>query len=298
MEMLSGPATTSFKGDLAKMVGFSEISISEDQIDSAFALIDLSPPRWLKELFPGIRIEIDQAVTKKVNRNLGTMRFFAKYAFLGASFTISDPRVTTPQESARLKNQIKSVSLAISGDAEGLATHLGKMALADANRVKPFFSQRYDIEFYADLKPILAGNQLLLEWGKNGKNNLDYELSGGIRLTADPSPVVDLGTVLFIKERIDSLMEGGILAPVENITDAVAAGIQTIVFGKFKDPRVVPSLGWYARPQLIANLGGSFSLLFGTELSIQNHLTIKGTKPMTSFYGFAGIRWKVLGSDH
>ncbi len=294
MEMVTGPARSSFKGELADMVGFSELEVSEAEIDSAFQIFDLTAPRWLKELFPGIRIEIDQQLAKKLNRNISTVRFFAKYQFIGGSFAISDPRLTVPLESGKLKNQLKAIRLSVGGKAEELATHLAKVALADADRVSPFFAKRYDLEVYADLKKIILGNEALMEWGKDGQNNLDFEVTGGLRFTADPSPVVDLGSILFIRERIDSLMEGGILRPVEDITDAVAEGIQNIVFGKFKDPRVVPSIGWFLRPQLLAGIGGSFSVVAGTEISIHNHIAIKGTKPMPSIYAFAGLRWKVF----
>ena len=295
MEMLTGPARTSFKGDLAEMVGFSEIEVSEAELDSAFLMFDLNAPRWLKELFPGIRIEVDQQLAKRQSRNIGTVRFFARYQFIGGSFTISDPRLTVPLESGKLKNQFKAVRLSIGGKAEELAEHLAKVAIKDADRVKPFFANRYDLEAYADLKKIFLGEDAIYEWGNDNGNSIDFEVTGGIRFTADPSPVVDLGSVLFIRERIDSLMEGGILNPVEDITDAVAEGIQNIVFGKFKDPRVVPSVGWFLRPQALANFRGNFSFVLGTEISLQNHVSISGTKPMTSLYAFAGLRWKVFG---
>ena len=294
MEMITGPARTSFRGSLADMVGFSEIEVSDAELDSAFVMFDISAPRWLKELFPGIRIEITEELTKRLSRNVSTVRFFAKYQYFGGSFAVSDPRMTVPLESGKLKNQWKAVRLSLGGKADELAEHLAKVALADADRVKPFFSKRYDLEAFADVKKVLLGEDPLLEWGKKGTSNLDLELTGGIRLTADPSPIVDLGSILFIREKIDSLMEGGILAPVEDITDAVATGVQNIVFGKFRDPRIVPSFGWFIRPQVLANVGGSFSAVLGTEISIHNHLAIKGTKAMPSFYAFAGLRWQVF----
>ena len=294
METVTGRSQTRFKGDLAKMIGFSELEISDADIDSAFASIDFNAPKWLKELFPGIRIDVNETITKRLGRGISGVRFYAKFGFIGGSFMVSQPRLTVALESRKLKNQIKAVSLSLSGDAEGLTKHLATMALADANRVKPFFERRYDLEAWVDIKPLVLGDKVLLEWGKKDAY-LDFEAVGGIRLTLDPSPVVDLGSILFVREKIDSLMEGRLLNSVENITDAAAEAIQNIVFGKFRDPRVIPSLGWFIRPELEANLGGSFSVVAGTEISINSHLFIKGTKPMTSFYGFMGLRWQVLG---
>ncbi len=296
METVTGVSSTSFKGELAKMLGFSEIEISEAEIDSAFASIDVNAPRWLKELFPGIRISIDETVTKKLNRNVSGVRVYARYGFLGGSFTVSQPRLTQPLEARKIKNQIKSVTLSMSGDAEELTKHLAQIALKDANRVKPFFEKRYDLEAHIDIKQQTMGDKRIYEWGKKGAN-IDFEALGGVRLTADPSPVIDLGNILFVREKIDSLMEGRLLDQVEDITDEVAEAIQKIVFGKFRDPRVIPSLGWFIRPEGIVNLGGSFSVVLGAELSIHKHLLVKGTRPMTSFYGFAGLRWQVIGKD-
>ena len=296
METVTGVATTSFKGDLAKMLGFSEIEISSAEIDSAFASIDVNAPRWIKELFPGLRIGVDETITKKMSRGVSGVRVYGRYGFIGGSFTVSKPRLTQPLEARKIGNQIKSISLSLSGNAEELTKHLAEIALADANRVKPFFEQRYDLEAFVDIKRMTMGDKVLYEWGKRGAN-IDFEAMGGFRITADPSPVVDLGSVLFISEKIDSLMEGGLLDAVEDITDKAAEAIQNIVFGKFRDPRVIPSIGWFVRPEGIVNLGGSFSVVLGAELSFQKHLLIKGTKPITSFYGFTGLRWKVFGKE-
>ena len=135
----------------------------------------------------------------------------------------------------------------------------------------------------------------MAEWGKQKNSYLDFEVTSGVRFTADPSPVLDLGSLLFVQEKLDSLMEGGLLNQVENITDQIAEGIQNVVFGKFKDPRVVPSWGWFVRPELVANFGSGLSVVGGAEMSINNHTSIKGTKPMFSVYAFAGVRVNVLG---
>lgn len=296
MESVIGGTYTTFKGDLSKMVGFSELEITEDQIDTAFVRANIDAPRWLKELFPGLRIDLaDQDVRKKLSRSVSSVRFFARYKWVGGSFAISSPRLTEPQESKKLKNQIKAVRLSISGEAEALSEHLAAMALADVNRVAPFFNKRYDLEFYAHLKQMLMGDEVLLEWGNRKTKTLDFELTAGVRFTADPSPVIDLGNILFVRERLDELMEGGILNSVEGLTDQIAEAIQNVVFGKFRDPRIVPSLGWFTRAELPLNFGSGFSVVAGTELSIQNHLTIKGTSPMFSAYGFLGMRWAMDG---
>lgn len=296
MESVIGGTYTTFKGDLSKMVGFSELEITEDQIDTAFVRANIDAPRWLKELFPGLRIDLaDQEVKKNLSRSVSSVRFFARYKWLGGSFAISSPRLTEPQESKKFKNQVKAVRLSISGEAEALSEHLAAMALADVNRVAPFFNKRYDLEFYAHLKQMLMGDEVLLEWGNRKTKTLDFELTGGVRFTADPSPVIDLGNILFVRERLDELMEGGILNSVEGLTDQIAEAIQNVVFGKFRDPRIVPSLGWFARAELPLNFGSGFSVVAGTELSMQNHLTIKGTSPMFSAYGFLGMRWAIDG---
>lgn len=295
METVVGPAYSTFRGELAQMVGFSEIELTEGQVDSAMARANINAPRWLQELFPGIRIEVAGDVTKKLSRTVPAVRFYARYKFIGGSFTVSEPRLTEPLESKKLKNQFKAIRLSLAGKAEALAEHLAVVAIADADRVDPFFAKRYDLEVYVHVKKLLLGEDPFLEWGKRGNNTLDWELTGGVRFTADPSPVVDLGSVLFIRERVDSLMEGGILRPVENITDEIAGAIQNIVFGKFKDPRVVPSLGWFLRGVVPANFGGAFSAVGGAELGINQHLAVKGTRPMFSVYGFVGLRWAMLG---
>lgn len=296
MESVIGGAYTTFKGDLSKMVGFSELEISQAEIDTAFARYDIDAPRWLKELFPGLRIDIaDQEVKKNLSRGVSMVRFFARYRWIGGSFAVSSPRLTVPQESRKLKNQIKAVNLSISGKAEELSEHLANMALADVNRIPPFFNRRYDLEVYAHLKQAFMGDQVLLEWGNRRTRTIDFELTAGVRVTADPSPVLDLGNILFVRERLDELMEGGILNSVEGVTDQIAEAIQNVVFGKFRDPRIVPSLGWFTRAELPINFGGGVSVVTGTELSLQNHLTIKGTQPMFSAYGFLGMRWALDG---
>ena len=292
MESVIGGSYTTFRGDLAKMVGFSELEITEDQIDTAFVRYNIDAPRWLKELFPGLRVELaDQEVKKNLSRTVSTVRFFARYRWIGGSFAISDPRLTTPQASKQLKNQVKAIRLSISGQAEALSEHLAAMALADVNRVPPFFNKRYDLEVYAHLKEMFMGDEVLLEWGNKRNKTLDFELTAGLRFTADPSPVVDLGNILFVRERLDELMEGGILNSVEGVTDRIAEAIQNVVFGKFRDPRIVPSLGWFVRAELPLTFGSGFSLVAGTELSLHNHVSMKGTSPMFSAYGFLGMRW-------
>jgi len=295
MEMTTGPAYTSFRGDLAGIVGFSELEITEAQVDTALANINVSAPRWLKELFPGTRIAVDQEVRRSQTRSIPTVRFFARYKFFGGSFSVSAPRLTEPQESKKLKNQIKAVRLSLAGKAAELSEHLAEVALADVDRVSPFFENRYDLEAYVHFKKLLFGEDPLLEWGSRGNSYLDIEVTSGVRFTADPSPVVDLGSVLFISQRLDSLMEGGILAPVESTTDAIAESVQAVVFGKFKDPRIVPSMGWFLRTSAPVNLGGAFSVLLGAELSLQKPLSVNGAKPIFSMYGFAGVRWSIIG---
>ena len=293
VETVTGPAHTTFKGSLSEMVGFSELEITDAQVDSAFAAFDLSAPRWLKELFPGLRIDVDQEISRKVNRNITGVRMYARFKWIGGSFTVSDPRLTEKRESQKLKNQIKSVRLSLKGDAEGLAEHLALLALADVQAEKPFFSKRYDLEAYVHLKKIVLGEQPLLEWGNKRPCSLDLEVTPGIRFSADPSPVVNLGSILFVREKLDSLMDGGLLTPVENTTDQIAEALQSIVFGKFNDPRVVPSFGWFLRSELPVNFGGGFTLTGGAELNVQKHTAIKGTKPMFSAYGFVGLRYVI-----
>lgn len=294
METTLGPAYTSFRGDLSKIVGFSEIEITEADVDQAFADANITAPRWVKDLFPGLRIELaDQEVSKQLSRSVKAVRFFAHYRFIGASFTVSDPRITTPLESNKLKNQIKAVRLSLAGDAEALSQHLGLIALADAKRVDPFFSKRYELEGYLQLKELLMPDVVLLEWGED--NKLDFELTTGLRFSADPSPVIDLGNILFVREKIDNLLEGGLLSSVEGITDEIAEAIQNVVFGQFRDPRIVPSFGWLGRAEALANFGGGFSVTAGLELSLQKHVAVRGTRPMFSAYGFLGGRWRIFG---
>lgn len=293
VETVTGVARSSFRGSLADVLGFSEIEISEGIVDSALADAGIDAPRWLKELFPGIRIEVAGDIDKKVSRNITGARFYARYKFFGGSFTISDPRLTEKPEAQKLKNQLRSVRLSLAGKAEELAEHLALLALADATKAEPFFSKRYDLEGYLHLKRLFLPGRVLLEWGKNRNAYLDFEVTPGIRFTADPSPVIDLGSVLLISQKLDSLMEGGILRPVENTTDQIAEAIQNVVFGKIKDPRTVPSMGGFLRAELLANFGGGISAVVGSDLSFSRHTSIKGTRPVSSIYAFAGLRWSV-----
>lgn len=293
METTIGPAYTSFKGNLAQIVGFSEIELSDADVEKAFTDANINAPKWVKDLLPGMRIELaDQEVSKQLSRTVKAARFFVRYRFIGASFTISDPRITTPLESKKFKNQWKALRLSLSGDAEGLTEHLGAVALADATRVDPFFSKRYELEGYLHLKKLLMPDYVLLEWGED--NTVDFELTTGLRFSADPSPVVDLGNILFVRDRIDELLEGGLLGSVENITDQIAEAIQNVVFGRFRDPRIVPSFGWLGRAEAMANFGGGFSVTAGLELSLQKHTAVRGTNPMFSAYGFLGGRWRIF----
>lgn len=290
-----GVTHTSFRGNLPKMVGFDEIQITEEDVNSAFNRFQLDGPQWLKKAFYDARIEVKGDISRQLTRSVKTVRFFARYRFIGGSFSISDPRLTTPQESRKLNNQLKSVRLALSGKADELAEHLALMAIADETRVKPFFESRYDLEAYVDVKRLFLQDAVLAEWGRN--SSIGLNLVGGMRFTADPSPVIDLGNILFVAEKLDELMEGGILNQVEPTTDKIAVALQNVVFGKFRDPRVVPSLGWFARGELPVNFGGSFSILAGAELSVQQHISIKGTQPMFSAYGYAGINWGILSGS-
>jgi len=291
METTVGKARTSFKGDLAGVVGFSEFEISEADVDSALMNAGINAPGWLKRLFPGVRLDVNQEISRQLSRNVQMVRFYAKFKWVGASFAMSDPRLAEQLESSKFKNQIKSARLSVQGEAEALAEHLAVIAAADATRAKPFFKNRYDIEAYLHLKQLFLGSQPLVEWGRKKQGSLDLEITSGVRFTADPSPVVDLGNVLFISEKLDSLMEGGLLAPVEDITDEIAEAIQNIVFGKFKDPRTVPSTGWFVRPTIPVTFGSGFSIVAGGEFSVNKHNQLNGTKPMTSLYGFVGLRW-------
>lgn len=293
METTYGKARTSFRGDLASMVGFEELEITDSDIDSALAFTGINAPNWLKNLFPGIRVDVDQEISRQLSRNVHMVRLYARYRWVGVSFSTSDPRLVQQSEAKRLRNQLKSARLSVQGDAEGLATHLALMAVADANRTQPFFDRRYDVEAYVHLKKIFLGEEPLMTWGRNDWGSIDLEVTPGFRLTADPSPVVDLGNVLFISEKIDSLLEGGLLNQVEDTTDELAEAIQNIVFGKFKDPRSVPSRGWFLRAAVPVSFGGGFSVVGGGEFSMNWHTQLEGTKPMTSWYAYAGIRWDV-----
>ncbi|NRA52112.1 MAG: hypothetical protein HRU12_23535 [Phaeodactylibacter sp.] len=292
METTTGISNASFRGELSEIVGFSELEIAESEVDSAFAFFDLDAPRWLKNLFPGLRIEIEQELERQQRRNVRMARFFVRYKFIGGSFAVSDPRYIDRAESKKLSNQIESVRLSLQGDAEALAEHLALMALADAGRAQPFFENRYDAEVYVHFKKLFLGDEPLVAFGRNKQISIDAELTGGIRLSADPSPMVDLGNILFISEKLDSLMEGGLLAPVEDITDQVAVALQNIVFGKFRDPRTIPSFGWFARATVPINFGGGFSVVGGMEVARSRHTIVNGTAPMLQTYAHLGIRWR------
>lgn len=294
-EYTFGRTYTTFKGNLSDMVGIAELEITEADIDTAFASFNLSAARWVKDLFPGLRIAVDQEIEKQLSRGNRAARFYGRYQWVGASFMVSEPRLSEQLASKILKNQIRSVRLAMGGNAEELSTHLADIALQESQQVKPFFSKRYDVEVYFHLKKMLFGDQPLVEWGNDAY--LDAELTTGVRLTADPSPVVELGSILFISERIDSLLEGGLLRPVENTTDQIAEAIQSTVFGKFKDPRIISSMSWFARGTLPINFGQSFSLVAGAEIGLSKHLAVSGTSPMFSFYGFGGLRWNWKGIE-
>jgi hypothetical protein len=293
METTVGKARTTFKGDLAGIIGFSEFEISDDDVDEALANAGINAPNWLKRLFPGIRLDVDQEISRQLSRNVQMVRVFAQFKWVGASFSLSDPRLIEQRESEKFKNQLKAARLSVNGDAEGLAEHLALMALADVDKPTPFFDNRYDVEAYLHVKQLFLGSDPLVIWGRNERGSLDIELTTGIRFSADPSPVVDLGNVLFISEKIDDIMEGGLLDPLEDTTDAIAEAIQNLVFGKFKDPRTVPSRGWFLRTTVPISFGGGFSVVAGGEYSLSKHTSISGTKPMHSFYGFAGVRWAV-----
>lgn len=288
-EYTFGRTYTTFSGDLSEIVGFEEFELSDADIEAAFDEFDLNAPRWVKDLFPGLRLEIDQEINKRLSRNNHAARFYGRFHVVGASFMISEPRLSEPLASERLNNRLRSIRLALGGQAEALSEHLAEMAVEETQQVRPFFSNRYDMEVYLHTKKLIFGDEPLLEWGE--KSFIDAELTTGLRFTADPSPVVELGSVLFISEKIDSLLEGGLLRSVENTTDEIALAIQNSVFGKFKDPRIISSMGWFARASVPINFGQNFSLVIGTEVSLQKHLAVAGTKPMFSAYGFGGVRW-------
>jgi hypothetical protein len=295
VETVVGRSYATFRGDLAQMVGFSSLEISSAQVDSAFSSLDLSAPRWVRELFPGIRIDIEQEIARRLSRNTNSVRTYVRFKWFGGSFTVSDPRLVDKRESQKLRNQWKSVRLSLQGEAEALAEHLALLAAADISAEKPFFAKRYDLEAYVHLKKLTLGDTPLLEWGDRRRNSLDFELTPGFRFSADPSPVVNLGDIIFVKERITDLVSGGLLAPFRETTEKAAEGIQQIVFGNFNDPRVVPAFGWFARGEALANFGGGFTLVAGADLAVQQHTAIKGTKPMFLAYGFAGMRYTVAG---
>ena len=292
LETSTGVSYGTFNGELSDMVGFSELEVSDTEVDSAFAFFDLDAPRWIKNLFPGLRIEIDQEIARRQRRNTRMARFFVRYKFIGASVAVSDPRFIDQRESKKLKNQVKSVRLAMQGEAESLSEHLARLALAELNQPEPFFPNRYDLEVHLHLKRLLFGNDPLLRWGRQKQHAVDLEVVSGLRLSADPSPAVDLGSVLFISEKLDSLMEGGLLAPVEETTDQVAEALQNILFGKFRDPRTVPALGWFARVSVPVRFGNSFSIVGGADLGVSRHTIVDGTSPMFLSYAHLGIRWR------
>lgn len=289
-----GYSYASFNGNLSDVVGFDEIEITSGQVDTAFTNFNLSAPKWLKSLFPGIRLDVDQDITKQLSRPTNAVRFFARYGWIGGSFMISEPRLTEKAAATTIGNRWKSIRLGMQGDALGLSEHLGELALEDAGKVEPFFEKRYDLEFYVHAKKLLFGERPLLTWGEQG--SLDVEVTTGLRLTADPSPIVELGSILFISEKIDSLMEGRLLDPVEDLTDEIAVALQSTVFGKFKDPRVISSLGWFARVEAPVHLAWGFSVVLGGEFGFNDQLLLNDSKPIFSTTGYLGIRWSGKGS--
>jgi hypothetical protein len=291
LETLVGQSYTTFEGDLGNIIGFESLEITQAQIDQAFLDFGIAAPRWIKELFPGIRLDINQTINKQVSRPNYAVRFWGRFYWFGTSLMISEPRLAERAASKKWSNQLKSLRLSVSGETEALAEHLALIAAEETQQVKPFFSKRYDLDFYLHLKKIVLGNDPLLEWGENGY--LDADIITGIRFTADPSPVVELGSILFVSEKLDSIMEGGLLRPVENTTDQIALAVQNTVFGKFKDPRIVTSMGWFVRGELPAHLFNGFTLVAGAEAGFNKHLAVNGTKPMFSVFGFIGARWQI-----
>ncbi|MEL6721559.1 MAG: hypothetical protein AAFP82_22875, partial [Bacteroidota bacterium] len=79
VEYTYGRSYTTFNGNLADIVGFQELEITEADLDTAFATFDLSAPRWVKELFPGLRLEIDQEISKQLSRNNNAVRFYGRF---------------------------------------------------------------------------------------------------------------------------------------------------------------------------------------------------------------------------
>ncbi|NJL75960.1 MAG: hypothetical protein HC892_13995 [Saprospiraceae bacterium] len=293
VETLVGQSYTTFEGNLSSIVGFESLEITEEQIDQAFTDFGITAPRWVRDLFPGIRLDVNQEIAKQLSRQNSAVRVWGRFHWFGASLMIGEPRLAEKAASKKWSNQLKSLRLAMNGETEALAEHLALIAVAETQQVKPFFAKRYDLDFYVHLKKMVFGDDPLLEWGEQGY--LDASLVTGLRLTADPSPVVELGSILFISEKLDSLLEGGLLRPVENTTDQIALAVQSTVFGKFKDPRVVTSMGWFVRGELPAHLTRSFTVTAGAEVGLSKHLALTGIKPMFSAFGFVGLRWQIGG---
>jgi hypothetical protein len=288
VETTFGSSYSTFKGNLSDIVGFTEFAITRGQVDSALASLNLVPPRWIRDLFPGIRIEIDQEIAKQLHRNNNSIRFFTRFYFVGASFAISEPRLSEPLPSKKWNNQLRSLQLSMNGEVEELSRHIANLALEDSKIVTPFFRKRYDLDLYLHTKKLLLGNEPIATFGRKG--TLDVELTTGLRFTADPSPVVDLGSILFISERLDNLIEGRLLAPFEDITDQIGEAIQANVFGKFKDPRIVSSMGWMLRGVVPIDFGLGFTFVAGTEINVNKLLLIKNVSPSFSTYYFVGFR--------
>lgn len=292
METTTGVSYATFRGELSDIVGFSEIEISEDEVDRAFESLDINAPRWLKNLFPGLRLEVDQELERQQRRNVRMVRFFARYRFIGGSVSVSDPRFIDKAESKKFKNQLKSVRLSMQGEAEALAEHLALLALSDAGLPRPFFDNRYDAEGYVHFKQLFLGDEPLLAFGRRKQITIDAELTAGLRLTADPSPLVNVGDILFISEEIKELLSGGLLTPVEDITAEAADALQNILFGQFRDPRTIPSLGWFARAAVPVNFGGGLSLVASVDIGRSRHTVLKGAQPMFLSQAQIGLRWR------
>lgn len=288
VETTFGGSYSTFKGNLRDIAGFSEFEITRGQVDSALANLNLVPPRWIRDLFPGIRIEIDQEIAKQLSRNNNGIRFFTRFYFIGASFGISEPRLSEPLPSKKWSNQLRSLRLSMNGEVEELSKHIANLAIEDSKIVTPFFRKRYDLDIYLHAKKLLLGNESIISFGRKG--TLDVELTTGIRFTADPSPVVDLGSILFISDKLDNLIEGRLLAPFEDITDQIGEAIQANIFGKFKDPRIVSSMGWMLRGVVPIDLGLGFTVVAGAELNVNKLLLIKNVNPSLSSYYFVGFR--------
>lgn len=288
VETAFGGSYSTFKGNLSDIAGFTELEITRGQVDSALANINLVTPRWIRDLFPGIRIEIDQEIAKQLHRNNNSIRFFARCYFIGASFGISEPRLSEPLPSKKWNNQLRSLRLSMNGEVEELSKHIANLALEDSKIVTPFFRKRYDLDLYLHTKKMLLGDEPIVTFGRKG--TLDVELTTGVRFTADPSPIVDLGSILFISERLDNLIEGRLLAPFEDITEQIGEAIQANVFGKFKDPRIVSSMGWMLRGVVPIDFGLGFTFVVGAEVNVNKLLLVKNVSPSFSSYYFAGFR--------